>query len=551
MSVLTTDVLIAGAGPVGLSIALDLAARGVRVTVAEIRSYGEPPSVKCNHVSSRTMERFRQLGIANDIRAQGLPDDYPNDVVFRTSMTGTELSRIRIPNRLQRFTAKEGPDGHWETPEPPHRINQIYLEPILLHKANQTAGITLLNRHQVTGFIQNDDQVTATVLDLNDLSSKTIQARFVIGCDGGASTVRRAIGSRLQGDPVVQNVQSTYIRAPQLKSLLQAPYAWGYYSVNERRCGTVFAIDGQDHWLIHNHLNPHETSFDAVDRDWSIRQILGVGDDFEYEIVSKEDWVGRRLVADRFREGNVFIAGDAAHLWVPYAGYGMNAGIADGLNLSWLLASYLQGWADKAMLDAYEQERLPITEQVSRFAMGHAAKMIKARGAVPAGLEAPDAAGQALRAQVGQAYYDTNVQQFCCAGLNYGYYYDQSSIIVYDGETPPEYSMGDYTASTVPGCRLPHLWLDANTSLYDALGPGYTLVAMSADAGIAALQAAANARGIPLKVLQLDPSQHAVPATYTHHFVICRPDQHVVWRGQSLPAQPDGLLDKLSGRAKA
>lgn len=551
MSVLTTDVLIAGAGPVGLTIALDLAARGVQVTVVEIRPYGEPPNVKCNHVSSRTMERFRQLGIADLVRSHGLPDDYPNDVVFRTSMTGPELSRIRIPNRAERFTATDGPDGHWQTPEPPHRINQIYLEPLLLHKAKATPGITLLNRHQVTGFVQGDDEVAATAVNLDNYAATTIRARFVVGCDGGASTVRRAIGSRLQGDPVIQNVQSTYIRAPQLKDLLQAPYAWGYYSVNERRCGTVFAIDGQDHWLIHNHLHPHETSFDAVDRDWAIRQILGVGDDFTYEVVSKEDWVGRRLVADRFREGNVFIAGDAAHLWVPYAGYGMNAGIADGLNLSWLLAAYLQGWADKAMLDAYEKERLPITEQVSRFAMDHAAKMIKARGAVPAGLEANSPEGQALRDSLGQAYYHTNVQQFCCAGLNYGYYYDQSPIMVYDGEAPPSYSMGAYTASTVPGCRAPHFWLENGTSLYDALGPGYTLLAFATSEAITMLERAAQARGLPLRTIAVDRTVHAVPEQYQHDYVICRQDQHIAWRGQQLPGDVNALLDVLSGKARA
>src|SRR5690606_34976219 len=218
------------------------------------------------------------------------------------------------------------------------------------------------------------------------------------------------------------------------------------------------------------HLNPHETEFDSVDRDQSIRHILGVGDDFAYEVISKEDWVGRRLVAQRFRDRRVFIAGDAAHLWVPYAGYGMNAGIADALNLSWLLAAQVQGWAHPAMLDAYEAERQPITEQVSRFAMDHAQKMIKARSAVPANIEDGDAAGAAARALIGEEAYQLNVQQFCCAGLNYGYYYEGSPIIESDGEAPPAYTMGGFTPSTVPGCRAPHFWLADGRSLYDALG---------------------------------------------------------------------------------
>ena len=172
----------------------------------------------------------------------------------------------------------------------------------------------------------------------------------------------------------------------------------------------------------------------------------------------------------------MFLAGDAAHLWVPYAGYGMNAGIADAINLSWLLAACVQGWADERILDAYEAERQPITEQVSHFAMDHAQKMIRARRAVPADIEAPGAEGDALRAEIGREAYELNVQQFCCAGLNFGYFYTGSPIIATDGEAPPTYSMGSFTPSTVPGCRAPHFWLADGRSLYDAFGPGYTLL---------------------------------------------------------------------------
>ena len=141
-----------------------------------------------------------------------------------------------------------------------------------------------------------------------------------------------------------------------------------YLAFNPRRCGTMMSIDGNERWLIHNFLYNGEPDYDSVDRDWSIRKILGVGPDFEYEIISKEDWIGRRLVADRFQNGRVFIAGDAAHLWIPHAGYGMNAGIADAANLRWMLAAVLKGWAEPRMLDAYQAERQPITDQVSHFA---------------------------------------------------------------------------------------------------------------------------------------------------------------------------------------
>lgn len=542
---LDTDVLVVGAGPVGLTLAMDLAARGVQVAIAEIRRYAEPPNVKCNHVAARTMERFRRLGVAHKLRDAGLPADYPNDVVFRTSLCGIELTRIPIPCRAERYTSREGPDTWWPTPEPPHRINQLFLEPILLEHTATLPGVTLSSRTQVTGFTQHEDMVEATLLDLDTQQERRVRCRYLVGCDGGSSMVRKAIGAKLEGTPVIQRVQSTYIRAPGLRALLPGKPAWSYYSVNPRRCGTVFAIDGQETWLVHNHLNPDEPEFDSVDRDWSIRQILGVGEDFPYEVVTKEDWVGRRLVADRFRHRNVFIAGDAAHLWVPYAGYGMNAGIADALNLSWLLAARVQGWGAEAILDAYEAERQPITMQVSNFAMDHAAKMIKARRAVPANIEAQDAQGERAREEVGREAYALNVQQFCCAGLNFGYYYEGSPIIASDGEAPPPYTMGDFTPSTVPGCRAPHFWLADGRSLYDAFGQGYTLLRLDERVDVEPLLAAARARRLPLSLVDVAGAQ--VPAAYRHKLVICRDDQHVAWRGDAIPADPLALLDRLRG----
>lgn len=550
--ILTADVLIVGAGPVGLTMAMDLASRGVTVLIAEMRRYAEPPNVKCNHVASRTMEQFRRLGVAQKLRDAGLPADYPNDVVFRTSVTGIELTRIPIPCRRDRYTETEGPDAWWPTAEPPHRINQIYLEPILLEHAAALPGVTLLNRTQVKAFEQNardEYGVAATALDLDDGSTRTLRARFMVGCDGGASPVRKQIGAKLEGTAVIQRVQSTHIRAPQLRALIPGKPAWSYYSMNPRRCGTTFAIDGHETWLVHNHLNAEEPEFDSVDRDTSIREILGVGPDFEYEVISKEDWVGRRLVADRFRNGRVFLAGDSAHLWVPYAGYGMNAGIADAINLSWLLAACVQGWADERILDAYEAERQPITEQVSRFAMDHAQKMIRARRAVPADIEAPGAKGDALRADIGHEAYELNVQQFCCAGLNFGYYYTGSPVIAYDDATPPDYSMGSFTPSTVPGCRAPHFWLAEGRSLYDAFGPSYTLLRFDRNVDVSALQRDAAIACMPLTVLDVGPSNVPhVPPEYEHALVLCRADQHVMWRGNQLPQESAALVARLCGR---
>ncbi len=545
MTRIKASVTIVGGGPVGLSLALDLAWRGVDVVVAELRAAGEPPSVKCNHVSSRTMETFRRLGFVRTVRAAGLPDDYPNDVVFRTRATGRELTRIPIPCRTDRYTATEGPDCRWPTPEPAHRINQIYLEPILFRQAAANPRIRILSRTSIDSFVQGEDGIEARARDLDTGETIEIESRYLIGCDGGRSGVRRAIGSRLVGDEVIQRVQSSYIRAPGLIDLITPPAAWMSYLYNPDRAGNLVAIDGRETWLIHNYLLPHELDFEAVDREACIRGLLGVGPDFQFEVLTKEDWIGRRLVADRFRDRRVFICGDAAHLWVPYAGYGMNAGIADAMNLSWLIAAHLDGWAPEGILDAHELERLPITEQVSRFAMKHAEGAIRERTSLPAEVEDDTPAGAAARAEVGRAAYTLNVQQFACAGLNYGYFYDRSPLIAYDGEAAPAYTMFDYTPSTAPGCRTPHLWLDDGRSLYDAMGAGYTLLRLDAAADASPITRAAAERGLPLEVLDVVAGE--IPPAYRHRLVMSRPDQHVAWRGDIAPADPLALVDRLRG----
>ena len=246
---LAAKVLIIGAGPVGLTLAMDLASRGIAVVVDETRAPGEPPSVKCNHVSARSMEVFRRLGLAQKLRDAGLPADYPNDCAYRTTATGIELSRIPIPCRRDRYTATGGPDTDWPTAETPHRINQIYMEPVLFAHAAAISGLTILNRTAFEGFDEHANGIVATVRGLDTDATFEIRADFIVGCDGARSAVRKAIDASLQGTPIIQRVQSTYIRAPKLLDLMGPP-AWMTLSLNPRRCGTVVAIDGRENWLI-------------------------------------------------------------------------------------------------------------------------------------------------------------------------------------------------------------------------------------------------------------------------------------------------------------
>ena len=466
---------------------------------------------------------------------------------FAPPRPGRKWRASPFPAAEGRRIGESGPDTGWPTPEPPHRMNQIFLEPVMLDHARETSGLRLYFDHEVTDFRETHESVVAA-LRAGDGTDTEITCQYLIGCDGGASGVRKGIGARLVGDPVIQRVQSSYIHAPGLTRAMRGGEAWGLLCINPRRSGTIYTIDNDDRFLVHNYLRGDEENFEAVDRDACLRTILGVDPDFDYEILRVEDWIGRRLVADRIARGRVFLAGDSAHIWVPMGGYGMNAGIADAADLAWLLAARLAGWGGPGMLTAYSAERLPITEQVSRFAMDTAQTMIRNRAAVPPELEDETAEGVAARERYGRICHDLNVPQYCCAGLNFGYFYDRSPIIAYDGAEAPAYSMGDYTPSTVPGCRMPHIDLPDGSSVYDRLGDFYTLVRASdrdggRDGGQALLRAA-RAAGVPLTVLDCPAATE-----YDHALMLVRPDQHVAWRGDGDPADPAAVIATISGNA--
>ncbi|WP_169251799.1 FAD-dependent monooxygenase [Brevibacterium sp. 'Marine'] len=535
------SILVVGAGPVGTCLAIDAGLRGVDVTVVESRSAEDPPDAKCNTIASRTMEIFRRFGIADQVREAGLPDAYPTDTLYATSVSGPELTRIVMPSRSER-SHPGFYDSEWPTPEPMVRESQMWLEPILRQCLLSLPNVRFLPETEFVSSTQDADGVTAVCRPVKTDDEFELRVGHLIGCDGGSSRVRKQMGVRFQGDGEISRTRSTLIRSAGVRELFGSRRpAWMTWIANSRVKANVVAIDGQDLWLVHRALDPGETDFETVDLEQSIRDALGVGPNFDFEIIRNEDWVGRRLVADRFRDGRLFVAGDAAHLWVPFAGYGMNAGIADATNLSWLLSAVHSGWADAGILDAYEAERQPLTDQVSRLAM---AKMeenadLVAKQRVPRILTSRGLIGRIVRRRLGRKLLAANIAQMSPEGLNFGYYYEDSPIIPDHGQTPPTYDMGSHVPSTVPGCRLPHFSVDG-ISILDRLGPDYTLIRFNQSIDVAPL-----VQG-PVPFVLVDAVRPTDPV-FEHDLLIVRSDTHVAWRGNDLPGRIDELSQQLRG----
>jgi 2-polyprenyl-6-methoxyphenol hydroxylase-like FAD-dependent oxidoreductase len=538
------DVLIIGAGPVGLTLAMDLASRGIAARVLEARPASAPAHPKCNTTSARSMEIFRRLGVAADVRRTGLPADHPCDVVYATRFLGQELGRFAFPAWSRRFDDGERSlDGGWPTPEPPHRISQLYLEPVLRRHAMTAFGVAIDFDAELAALEDHGGGLDALVRNPVTGDQRWLPARFVVGCDGARSTVRKSIGVRLRGDDNLSRTRSVYLRSRDLKARQRRAAAWMTWIINDERRGNVIALDGNELWLCHCTLRRGEM-FETVDTRAMVEQVIGAPVDIE--MLAAEDWTGRRLVADRYRAGNVFLAGDAAHLWIPYGGFGMNAGIEDAVSLGWMLAAAIKGWGAGALLDAYETERRPIGEQVSRAAQRLFAD--QGRIKLPSALEDDGPEGVRARQDYGATLLASDVAQFNPVGLNFGIVYAGSPVIAYDGSPPPAFEIDRYEPSTTPGCRAPQVQLRGGAWLHDLFGPDFTLVTHGQPETAAAFRAAAVRHGLPLIVIDIDAEPQAV-ALYDRPLVLVRPDQRVAWRGHEMPAAIDALVDRVRGFA--
>ncbi|MGE0337274.1 MAG: FAD-dependent monooxygenase [Gammaproteobacteria bacterium] len=537
-------VLIAGGGPVGTTLALDLAQRGVRTLVVEER-LAMPPNPKCNTTNARSMEHYRRLGCADAIRRAGLPLEHPTDVVYATRWLGHELTRYRLRSSADVLAGRTGVDAideYWPTPEPQHRVSQLAMEPVVRAALQRRAECELREGWRFLSYEADADGVTGLIEHCASGQREHVHCQYLVSCEGGHSRIRKAMGARLEGRECISKFCTTYLRSTALKVQWPHARAWMHRIYNADGESHIIAIDGEALWLHHSILGP-DGDLDAHDHRPAIRHVFGA--DFPYEILGQERWIARALVADRYRDGRVFLCGDAAHIWIPMGGFGMNAGVEDAVNLSWKLAAVLAGWAAPALLDSYEAERRSIGQLVA----ASAAKIFEDLYRIPVlepALEATGPAADAFRAEVGRSITAHNVAEFDSIGMQLGVTYDSSPIVCHDGARLPPFAINRYTESSVPGVRAPHFWRVPGRALYDEFGAGYTLLRFGAQApDPAPLAAAFAARRVPLTVLEIDDPTAA--RKYEHFaLVLVRPDQHIAWRARALPPDPAAIVAKLT-----
>ncbi len=520
MSDANTSVIIAGGGPVGLGLACELGLRGVDCMLVEKRD-GSVTVPKQSMVSSRNMEFCRRWGVAQKVRTAVWPETYPRDFIYLDTLRGRELLRIRQPSFAQR-------DPRDYTPEAPCPCPQIYFDPILLARMKTFPNVRPLYDTSLDSFSQDSDGVEVRLTDQTTGATRTVRARYLVGCDGPAGVIREQLGIKLEGRGTIARSLNIYFRSAELPDFHDKGWARFYRVIDELGCwAELLPMDGKELWRL--------TVFDAplsnAEPDFLLRKMAGGA--FPYDMLSASLWDRRDYVAESYRHGRVFIAGDAAHQCSPTGGIGMHTGLEEVVNLAWKLAAMLAGWGGPELLASYQAERRPIAVRNVQYAT----RSYNAIASIPGLRGADDPATWIHDPPHWLSIPEHLKSQYC---------YEGSPICAADDAPRPEPETAHFVPSARPGARAPHAWLADGRSTIDLFGDGFVLLRLGSNPHDATrLVEAAQARGVPLKTEVLaDPPSAAL---YEKPLVLVRPDGHVAWRGDEAPADAQALVDRVRG----
>jgi 2-polyprenyl-6-methoxyphenol hydroxylase-like FAD-dependent oxidoreductase len=531
-----TEVLIVGAGPVGLTLAVDLGLRGVRCTLVEQKEAPQflPKMERCN---ARTMEIFRRMGLADRVRAAGLPPHCPMDVFIVTSILKPPLLHLPYPSVAEARTAIAAASDASMPLEPYQLISQYTLEPLLKSIAEKLPSVTVRYATEFLDFIEHPDRVTARLLGGGRTSE--ITALYLVGCDGGASRVRKQLGIALKGEGNILELRQALYRCDDLYERI--PIGKGrHYHVADAEHTFLILQDSTRHFTLHAVVEQ--------DSEMVARFANTIAMPLPFEMINCNVWRQNLLIADRYGSGSrVFLAGDAVHLVIPTGGLGMNTGCGDAIDLSWKLAATIAGWGGPNLLKSYETERRQVGERnvaAARFAATGRRKW-RSMWRPNIGDDTPE--GAETRANLARVADVEQRKSNEMVGAELGYRYVGSPLIATEASEGPEHNFIDYVPSTYPGVRLPHVWLEDGTAVHDRIGygHGYALLRFAGSRDVASLGRAFAACGAPYAVLDL-PDQRARDI-YGHDLILVRPDLHVVWRGNAFPADPARLAALATG----
>lgn len=511
------DILVIGAGPVGMALALELGLRGNRVCLVE-RDASRGPQPRAKTLNMRSLAHMRRWGIADAVRAASpLAADLPTDIVFQTRLFGHHIATL--PNIYFRGNTHAA-DPRFN--EPSEWIPQYEVERVMKARLDGVPSVSSYYGMELVCLEQDEAGVTARLRGLNG-GETTLRTRYLVGADGARSKVRDEIGAQMTGRYAYSANFNMMLEIPELKANPPAVRGIMYWIVNDEAPGVIGPIG--DLWYLGKRLPEGVTGMSTEEiRDFVTAT---VGREVHFEVKSVDPWYSHELIADKYREGRIFLAGDACHLHPPFGGYGMNMGIADAVDLGWKLDAVLHGWADKHLLDSYEWERRrvhqwTINESIANYA-------VLSDNLMQFGMEDDSPEGAAIRAKLAPKVIEQKRAEFHTIGMVLGYHYDGSPVVSGSGDLPQP-SAEVYDPVAVPGALAPHLWLEPDLSLYDRFGSGFTLISRPGSDTTAAFVAAAMDMGVPLTLLDL-PYGHA--DKYPHAFTLVRPDQHIVWTGNT------------------